>query len=113
MLAAELSAFIAQEWVVAGSSATGWPPALDSYAVDCSSMGGLVLRMKKAKTSAAMLIRAATLKAVAMPPFRAEICGRPAWLRVAVLVAMIATSNAVPAAPATCCRVPKIALPWE
>ena len=70
--------------MAAGSSETDCSLSAVACSVDCSSIGGLLLRMKKAKITAAMLISAATLKAVGMPPFRAGICGSPAWLKAAV-----------------------------
>jgi hypothetical protein len=48
----------------AGSSENGSSLPAEPYALDSCSIGGLVLRMKKANTSVAMLIIAATLKAV-------------------------------------------------
>ena len=53
-----------QDRVDAGSSVAGSSPVPGSYPSDCSSIGGLVLRMKNASTKAAMLISAATAKAV-------------------------------------------------
>ena len=69
--------------------------------------------MKIAQTIAPMLITAATPNARLIPPFRAAISGRPASVKLAVRDDMIATSMAAPAAPATCCSVARIALPWE
>ena len=69
--------------------------------------------MKHANTTAPMLITAATPKAAWIPPFRAATGGSPPSVKVAVLLDMIATKNAAPAAPATCWSVPKTALPWE
>jgi hypothetical protein len=53
-----------QERVTADSSEADSSPAADPYSIDCSSVGGLVLRMKNAQTRAAMLITAATPNAV-------------------------------------------------
>jgi hypothetical protein len=59
-----LTTRINQERAAAGSSEDGSWPFAASCPIECSSVGGLVLRMKNASTSDAMLITAATANAV-------------------------------------------------
>ena len=70
--------------------------------------------MKKASTIATEAIPAATRNAVCSPASSRRLRGDiPAASRVALRAARMATRSAVPAAPATCWKVVRIALPWE
>ena len=59
-----------------------------------------------------MLMIAATPKALDTPE-QGDRLGTPDWASSAARPDMIAISRAVPAAPATCCSVARMALPWE
>jgi len=76
------------------------------YCVGVTPAGNERVSVKKAPTTATAPITAAARKAACTP----GMSGAPPD---AEALDMTVTNSAVPAAPATCCRVVMMALPWE